>query len=758
MLILPATFGPLTLHRKLGTGSVAETYLGSHAAQPGVRVVARRILPWVRRDPSKLAAVERRIADLRGLSHPLLVDIRDYLEVGEERFLIEGMAAGDTLERILSTCRQGDMHFPPHVCLHIAIQVCNALEALHGRSGQATGAPHLLHLSLKPGAIYVTPRGDVVLGSLGLGRSPVVGSLTAPVPIRIEYLAPEQTTDDTALSTATDVFSLAAICYEMATLQPLFRGESNLHTLQLLRGDRNLDEPLARAAQRVPGLDTVLRAALHPNPAARTARARTLRDSLRGCLAGFTLTSIAADTEAFLGPIVASTHVPEAAVPAPLAEEAEERTDPAVGDDPTEITSPGAARSTLLDPLPAVDEDTRETHLPPPMVVPSARPRANLVAQTAPVETTAASILPEPARMSGPAAPPAPLRLPEREDDTFDQLHRAAQWRAEVVAGLTPAAPAPKPLAPSSLPDPSLTSERATPFAPGRGPSRAATQAPAGLGGLRAAPPPPQAPATEAPAPPPRVEAPSPAPERRTPAPDRPPARSLRTAIAGVALAVLAGLFLVYGASRNLGPEPPAPAPPTIPVVMSSPRAPVASFASMTVPGSSLTWGAVHERAWAGRLTAEEAVLLETLPPGPARGAALRYLLVDSERRNAPRTRRKALDALLALPGMGTSADLLAVDARERANAGDREGARAAAEVARARLESLDEEARAVATAQLLAVDAVLSQAALADDPRDDDLRDAARQAWKALDEHAARMQRPELQALARGAATALER
>ena len=72
MLLLPTIIGPVTLQRKLGTGSIAETYQGLHGGFRGRQVVVRRVLPWVVRDPRRKAELEARVRFLLRLRHPLL--------------------------------------------------------------------------------------------------------------------------------------------------------------------------------------------------------------------------------------------------------------------------------------------------------------------------------------------------------------------------------------------------------------------------------------------------------------------------------------------------------------------------------------------------------------------------------------------------------------------------------------------------------------------------------------------------------------
>ncbi|MBM4368847.1 MAG: serine/threonine protein kinase, partial [Deltaproteobacteria bacterium] len=312
MFLLPHKVGDYTLHRKLGTGGVAESYLGtsgqgaSSATGSGKAVVVRRILPFVLRDAGRLSAIEGRVRDLIGVRHPYLVHVLEHVVEGDEHFLVEEYVDGVTLEQVLNWCRQSGHQIPHNVFLNIATQICNGLEALHGRSGKGSASEHVLHYALKPSAIFLTREGKVLVGSYGLARSPTSfphGGVSAPVPARMEYLSPEQTHPDQKLTPASDIFSLGACLYEVLTLESLFRAESNLQTIHKVRR-AEVTSHLLRVKERMPGLDKVLFRALSLNPRHRYQRAFVLREDLRGLMAGYSFASINEDTRSFLGPLL----------------------------------------------------------------------------------------------------------------------------------------------------------------------------------------------------------------------------------------------------------------------------------------------------------------------------------------------------------------------------------------------------------------------------------------------------------------------
>jgi len=303
MMLLPKTVGPFTLLKKLGTGVIAESYQGTLNTQNGRPVMIRRVLPFVQRDPARLASIEARIRDLIGVRHPFLVQVLDWVVDGDERFIVEEWVDGIDLSLAFSWYRQHKKAIPHNVFLNIATQICNGLEALHGRPGKGTGSDHVLHLRLKPSSVIINNSGKVVLGGFGLARTPLLqplGGLAAPMGAYIEYLSPEQTHTDQSLSPASDIFSLGTLLYELLTLQPLFRGATNDKTIEQVQR-AEVTTQLLHVKEIMPGMDKLLYRALSLNPRHRYQRAFVFREDLRGLMAGYSFKTIVEDTLAFVG-------------------------------------------------------------------------------------------------------------------------------------------------------------------------------------------------------------------------------------------------------------------------------------------------------------------------------------------------------------------------------------------------------------------------------------------------------------------------
>ncbi|MEV7652973.1 serine/threonine-protein kinase [Streptomyces anulatus] len=200
------------------------------------RAVAVKLLLGDQADASSTARFRLEAQTAARLSHPHLVAVFDF-GAWEDRFflvmeLVEGQSLGDLL------AAQERVH-PEQVAL-IAGQAAAGLAAAH-RQG-------IVHRDIKPGNLMLDADGSVKIGDFGIAQfvdDPSTALTTAGHIVGTSlYLAPERALGRTADS-ASDMYSLGCVVYQLLLGQPPFRSDTATATLY-----QHVDTPPVPLRQR----------------------------------------------------------------------------------------------------------------------------------------------------------------------------------------------------------------------------------------------------------------------------------------------------------------------------------------------------------------------------------------------------------------------------------------------------------------------------------------------------------------------------
>ena len=220
----PIEFGDYDLLEELGRGSQGVVY---RARQKSLnRTVALKVIAYGQlASQVHLKRFRREAEAAASLDHPCIVPI---YEVGERDgccyFSMKFVEGGQLDEVVRRT--------------PVSIRQSTELIAKVARTVHYAHEHNILHRDIKPGNILLDQRGEPHLTDFGLARLLETESTvtrTREVMGTPSYMAPEQAAGETTkVSSATDVYGLGAVLYQLLTGHPPFAGGTTYETIRLL--------------------------------------------------------------------------------------------------------------------------------------------------------------------------------------------------------------------------------------------------------------------------------------------------------------------------------------------------------------------------------------------------------------------------------------------------------------------------------------------------------------------------------------------
>jgi serine/threonine-protein kinase len=240
--------------RELGRGGMATVWLARDLRHD--RPVALKVL---HPELANSLGPERFLREIKlaaRLQHPHILTVLDSGETAGRLWFTMPFVEGESLRDRLRRERQ----LPVEDALRIAREAAQALQYAHGHG--------VIHRDIKPENLLLTDDGNTLVADFGIARSFGGGSdekltETGLVVGTPAYMSPEQAAGDKGLDARTDVYSLAAVLYEMLAGEPPFHGATTQAMLV-----RRLTEPAPSArsvrANLPESADQAIRKALSP--------------------------------------------------------------------------------------------------------------------------------------------------------------------------------------------------------------------------------------------------------------------------------------------------------------------------------------------------------------------------------------------------------------------------------------------------------------------------------------------------------------
>jgi len=268
---------------QLGSGGMGVVYEAQDLTL-GRRVALKFLPAGLAHDQGALDRFMLEARAASALNHPNICTIYAVESDTGQSFIAMELLEGQSLNQKLNGA------LPTDRLLDIGIQLADALDAAHAKG--------IIHRDIKPANIFITHRGQVKVLDFGLAKlvrtdafnaetisllpeGQVPAHLTSPGSTvgTIAYMSPEQARGE-ELDTRTDLFSLGAVLYQMATGQLPFTGNTSALVFNSIL-ERDPIPPLQLNSALPPKLQDVIGKLLEKDRELRYQSAADLRGDLK---------------------------------------------------------------------------------------------------------------------------------------------------------------------------------------------------------------------------------------------------------------------------------------------------------------------------------------------------------------------------------------------------------------------------------------------------------------------------------------------
>ena len=276
--------GRYEIEKLLGRGGFGKVYLAKDLRLGAPVAVKFLLAEWAARTDLR-ARFRREAETLIKLSHPGIVIIRDFGEDAGEPFMVMEFVKGKPLVNLIRDKQTGKLQ-PPERVVGLVEQILAVLEAAHAQG--------VVHRDMKPDNVMLLDTADhtdhikvLDFGLALLTETPADERLTATAAVTGTplYMSPEQCRGRN-VGTATDIYALGAMTFEMLSGEPPFLSDN---PADLLVSHMHVEAPPIASKPGspmvAPGLEQVVRRAMAKKPEDRPT-AGEMRAMLRAVLAG----------------------------------------------------------------------------------------------------------------------------------------------------------------------------------------------------------------------------------------------------------------------------------------------------------------------------------------------------------------------------------------------------------------------------------------------------------------------------------------
>ncbi len=247
------------IEKLIGVGGMSVVFRARDRYLNNMMVAIKILKDDVANDETVVKRFSNEAKIARELKHNNIVSVQDVKTQGRVKYMVMEYLYGLTLKDYLNA-KNRPLSFEEVV--GYTAQILRALGEAHRN--------HIIHRDIKPQNIMLLKDGKIKVMDFGVAKRPDVTTLTATDKAvgTVYYMSPEQAAGKKNIDTRSDLYSLGAMMYELATGQTPFKGETPIAILVKHMQDDPV--PPRQLNSSIPiGLEQIILCAMSKDPANR---------------------------------------------------------------------------------------------------------------------------------------------------------------------------------------------------------------------------------------------------------------------------------------------------------------------------------------------------------------------------------------------------------------------------------------------------------------------------------------------------------
>ncbi|MBQ2810198.1 MAG: serine/threonine protein kinase [Clostridia bacterium] len=258
------------LEKLIGIGGMAIVFRAKDTYTNDNTVAIKMLKDEIACDKTMLKRFKNEFRVENDIRHTNIVNMYDFCTNGEKKYMVMEYVSGITLKRYLKA-KGGPLSFEE--IMSYTIQTLKALKAAHDGG--------VIHRDVKPQNIMVLRNGLIKVMDFGIAKLPNAETVTMTDKAigTVYYMSPEQASAK-PIDCRSDLYSLGAMIYELATGKLPFDGESpvSIAVMQI----NNEPTPPREINPDIPvGLEQIILCAMSKKPSERFQSADSMLDYVK---------------------------------------------------------------------------------------------------------------------------------------------------------------------------------------------------------------------------------------------------------------------------------------------------------------------------------------------------------------------------------------------------------------------------------------------------------------------------------------------